>query len=306
MERLSVETASSALETLPRWKRRIAWVCAAALAVTFLVSGIWKLTDPIAASVRMTQALVPQVLSMPAALAFGIAEVFSGVLLLIPRYRRWGAWLAALMLVAFMVYIGIFYNTLRGEDCNCFPWIRRVVGPIFFISDAIMLLMALAAGWWSRPSRGVRGAAWVLAAVCAFAAVSYTVTAGLEKRIQAPPTVVVEGRPVPLHEGKVFLFFFNPECLHCDHAARDLAKLDWKDTTILVVPTQLAQFAPDFLRDTGLRAQITTDAGKLREVFQFVDVPYGVALVNGQQRAAFTDLQGPAAAAKLRELGFVR
>ncbi|MCL6546382.1 MAG: DoxX-like family protein [Bryobacteraceae bacterium] len=295
-------------EELPRWKFWLAWICAVGLAVTFLVSGVWKLTDPQSAAVRMTQALVPKVLSMPAAIGFGIAEVFTGVLLLVPRFRRWGAWLAALMLVAFMVYIGIFYNTLRGEDCNCFPWIRRVVGPVFFITDFLMLLMAAAAGWWARPSRGMRPALAVLGAVCVFAAVSYGLATRTPKEgIVAPEMVMVAGKPFALHEGKVFLFFFNPECLHCAHAAKELAKLEWGQTRVVVVSTQLNPFAPDFLKETGLKADaIADEAETLRAVFRFVDVPYGVALENGVQRAAFTDMESPEAAAELRRLGFAR
>jgi len=296
------------MEELPRWKFWLAWICAVGLAVTFLVSGIWKVTDPQSAAVRMTQALVPKVLSMPAAVGFGSAEVFAGILLLVPRFRRWGAWLAGLLLVAFMVYIGIFYNTLRGEDCNCFPWIRRVVGPVFFITDFLMLLMAAAAGWWARPSRGWRPALAVLGAVCVFAAVSYGLSARAPKEgIVAPETVMVSGKPFALHEGKVFLFFFNPECLHCAHAAKELAKLDWGGTRVVVVSTQLNQFAPDFLKETGLKADgIADEAETLRAVFRFVDVPYGVALENGVQRAAFADLESPQAVERLRQLGFAR
>jgi len=296
------------MQELPRWKFWLAWICAVGLAVTFLVSGIWKLTDPQSAAVRMTQALVPKVLSMPTAIGFGMAEVFTGVLLLVPRFRRWGAWLAGLMLVAFMVYIGIFYNTLRGEDCNCFPWIRRVVGPVFFITDFLMLLMAAAAGWWARPSRGWRPALAVLGAVCVFAAVSYGLSARApQEGIVAPETVMVSGKPFALHEGKVFLFFFNPECLHCAHAAKELAKLDWGETRVVVVSTQLNQFAPDFLEETGLKADgIADEAETLRAVFRFVDVPYGVALENGVQRAAFADLESPQAVERLRQLGFAR
>ena len=49
-----------------------------------------------------------------------------------PRYRRWGAWLIALMLVAFMGYIGLRYQALVGRDCSCFPWLKRAVTPALF------------------------------------------------------------------------------------------------------------------------------------------------------------------------------
>jgi peroxiredoxin len=118
---------------------------------------------------------------------------------------------------------------------------------------------------------------------------------------------MVSGKPYPLRDGKVFLFFFNPECLHCAHAAKELAKLEWGDTKVVAVSTQLNQFAADFMKETGLKADaIADEAERLRAVFHFVDVPYGVALEEGVQRAAFPAMEGPEAVAKLREMGFAR
>ncbi len=291
---------------LPRWKVWLCTLSAFLLALTFLVSGVWKITDPLSAAVRMTQALVPATLSLPAALAFGISETFAGVLLLVPRLRRWGAWLAGLLLLAFMAYIGLFYSTLSGEDCNCFPWIKRVVGPAFFIGDAIMLLLALAAGWWARPSEGKRSAALVLGAVCVFAAVSYGVLVARQTSLQAPPFIAVDGKPFALREGRVFLYFFNPECTHCDHAARELAKLAWDGTKIIGVPTQMPQFGPQFMSSTNLRGMLTSDAEPLRKIFTFTDVPYGVALENGRLRAAVTVFDATEPERTLRKLGFVQ
>jgi uncharacterized membrane protein YphA (DoxX/SURF4 family)/thiol-disulfide isomerase/thioredoxin len=291
---------------LPRWK---AWFCALAaflLALTFLVSGVWKITDPMSAAVRMTQALVPAALSLPAALSFGISETFAAVLLLVPRLRRWGAGLAGLLLLAFMAYMGLFYNTLSGEECNCFPWIKRVVGPAFFIGDAILLLLALAAGWWARPSEGKRSAAVVLGAVCVFAAVSYGVSAARLNSVQAPQSIAVDGKPLALREGRVFLYFFNPECTHCDHAARELGKLAWGGTKVVGVPTQMPQFGPQFMTSTNLRGVLTSDAELLRKIFTFTDVPYGVALENGQLKAAVTVFDDKEPEEALRKLGFVK
>lgn len=290
---------------LARWKTWLCTLSAFLLALTFLVSGVWKITDPMSAAVRMTQALVPATLSLPAALALGISETFAGVLLLAPRLRRWGAWLAGLLLVAFMAYMGLFYNTLSGEECNCFPWIKRVVGPAFFIGDAIMLLLALAAGWWVRPSEGKRSAAIVLGAVCVFAAVSYGVSAARLTSVQAPRFIAVDGKPFALREGRVFLYFFNPECTHCDHAARELGKLAWGGTKVVGVPTQMAQFGPQFMSSTNLRGVLTSDAEPLRKIFTFTDVPYGVALENGQLKAAVSVFDAQEPEQTLRKLGFV-
>jgi uncharacterized membrane protein YphA (DoxX/SURF4 family) len=291
---------------LPLWKKWSGGLAAVVLAATFLVAGLWKITDPLAAAVRMAQAQVPHALSLPAALLFGIAETFAGVLLLVPRFRRWGAWLAGLLLVAFLVYIGAYYNVLRGEECNCFPWIKRAVGPAFFFGDALMLVLAVAAGWWARPSAGKRSAVVVLGAVSVFALVSYGVTATRQTGVKAPEFITAEGQPFSLHEGRVFLYFFDPECPNCDHAARELAALHWGETTVVGVVTQLPQFGPEFMQSTGLRGVLSADIEPLREVFSFVDVPFGVALENGYQQASFTHFDEQEPAETLRKLGFVR
>jgi uncharacterized membrane protein YphA (DoxX/SURF4 family) len=101
------------------WKNAMSWLGAAVLCALFLVSGLWKITDASGAAVRMAQARLPEFLSLPAAIAFGIAETFSAVLILVPRFRRWGAWLCGLMLVAFLAYFALNYAALRGDDCTC-------------------------------------------------------------------------------------------------------------------------------------------------------------------------------------------
>src|SRR6266508_3870599 len=89
---------------LPSWKTAAGWISAAIVSVLFLVAGIWEVTDPPAAAVRIAQARVPEFLSLPAALALGIGNTFAGVLIMVPRFRRWGAWLCAALLVVFMAY----------------------------------------------------------------------------------------------------------------------------------------------------------------------------------------------------------
>jgi len=290
---------------LAGWKAALSWIGAILTSLIFLVSGLWKITDAPSAAVRMTQALIPEGLSLPAAVAFGIAETFAAVLVLVPRYRRWGAWMAGLMLVAFLVYFGVNYNTLRGEECNCFPWVRRAVGPAFFIGDLIMLGLAALAGMWTKPSQGKRGAILILAAVSVFALVSYGVAATRHRGVKAPATITVDGKPYSLEEGKVLVYFFDPECLHCLDAAKRMAGYNWGETRVVVAPVQQARFAADFLRDSGLRAAITSDAAILRQVFPFVSVPAAVALENGREVRQLTQFEGEQPATTLRSIGFV-
>jgi uncharacterized membrane protein YphA (DoxX/SURF4 family) len=294
---------------LPAWKNVFGTVCAVLLGLLFIVAGVWKITDPIAASVRMTQALVPHALSLPAAIGFGISEAFCGVLLLLPKYRRWGAWITGFLLVAFLVYIGVFYSQLSGEECNCFPWVERAVGPAFFIGDIIMLVMAFFAGWWTLPSQKqhMKSASLILAAVCVFAAASYGAAIYRTTGIEAPMTITANGEPMSLAEGRVFLYFYDPECSHCDFAARDLAKLDWKDTKVVGLATAKPHFAIDFMEETGFikKAAMSPDSDKLRETFQFVDTPFGAMLENGRTVASFNHFDEKQPLESLRKHGFI-
>ncbi len=297
---------ASALWALSGWKATVSHVAAFLIALLFIIAGVWKITDPFAAAARLAEARVPGSLSLVGACLLGVGETFAGVLILVPRFRRWGAWLAGAMLLFFMVYIAAFYNELRGEECNCFPWVKRAVGPGFFIGDAIMLALAALAGWWSRPSRGLRGAALVLVAVAVFAGVSYGVNATVEASIVAPESITVDGRPFPLREGRVFLFFYNPECAHCDQVARQMSGFGWKsDVRIVSVATEQPQFAGQFLRNSGLRALISNDVAPLRKAYSFVSVPYGVALENGRVMSSFAQFEQPEFESRLRKLGFL-
>jgi len=291
---------------LPGWKTALCWSAAILVSVLFLISGVWKITDVQSAAVRMAQARVPQSLSLAAALGFGIAETFAGVLVLVPRYRRWGAVLSGLLLIAFMAYMAVNYHALLGEDCSCFPWLKRVVGPGFFLGDGAMLLLAILAGVWAKPSAGLRGAVLVLGAVVVFALVSYGADAARRTGTRAPETISVAGKPYSLARGRVFLFFFNPECMHCYDASKRMSQLQWGDTRVVAVPVEQPQFAGQFLDETGLHAVVTTDFALLKDVFSYTGYPFGVALEDGREKAPVTKFEDPEPAATLRQLSFAR
>jgi uncharacterized membrane protein YphA (DoxX/SURF4 family) len=291
-----------------RWKALVGHSSAALLSLLFLLSGLWKMLDLESAAERMLQTLVPVALSLPAAMVVSVGETFTAVLLLLPGFRRWGAWLASAMLVLFMAHIGLFYGRLLGEDCNCFPWIRRVVGPAFFAGDAGMLALAVLAGWRSRKPRNWRAAAGVLSGILVLALGSYAVASTSRARISAPATILVGGTPYRLDNGRLLLYFFDPECSHCLMVAREMSRQLWTGAEVIGVPTAQPQFARDFLRDAGLRAAVATDGERLRKTFRFTDPPYAVALVNGRQAAAFNSgqLEEESYYQTLRKLGFIK
>src|ERR1700734_1749334 len=208
---------------LPAWKKAIGGVCAVLLAILFFVSGAWKLTDPFVWSQALAEFRVMPALTLPGTLALGVAEMVGAGLILVPRFRRWGAWLLGLLLVVFIVYIGANYTALVGKDCTCFPLVKRAVGPAFFLEDGAMLLMAVGAGMWARRSDNLRGALVILGAVVVFAGASFGINLWHESGLKAPASITVDGKPFSLQQGKTFLFFYEPTCTHCEAAARRMA-----------------------------------------------------------------------------------
>jgi uncharacterized membrane protein YphA (DoxX/SURF4 family) len=294
---------------VPAWKSIVSLGSAVLLALLFLVAGVWKLTEPYEAATRMIQAKVPGQLALFTAVFMGIAETFAAVLLLVPRFRRWGAIVTGILLVAFMIYIGYHYEALRGEECSCFPWIKRAVGPGFFIGDAVMLLMALAAAWWARRSENIRGAVIVLGAIAVFAGASFGVTYARQTGAPAPASIQVDGAAYSLSTGRIYIFFYDPECTHCLDAAKKMAAWKWtSDVTIIGQPTANPQFAKYFLEDTGLTGKMKTasDLEKLREAFPFKNGPFAVAVEHGRQKQSFIQFDASEPEASLRKIGYIQ
>ncbi len=292
---------------LPGWKTIASHLGAVIITVLFVTAGVWKIIDPFTWRTMVEQLKVPYLFSMPLTIALGISETFAGVAILVPRFRRWGAWLAMLLLVVFMLYIGVNYSTLAGKECSCFPWAKRTVSPEFFVGDVLMLVAAAIAAWWARPSSGLRSAVVVLGAIAVFSAASFGVNAVRQSGTQAPASIIVDGKPFSLEHGRVFLFFYDPQCSHCEKAARDMSKMNWGETKIVAIPTAEPKFAASFLHDTGLKAGTSLELERLKKVFPFKsDPPYGVALENGREKGPVARYEGNEPAATLRTLGMIQ
>ncbi len=146
------------------------------------------------------------------------------------------------------------------------------------------------------------------ASLVVLAAVSFGVNAARRKNAQVPTPVMVDGKPQDLTTGKVFLFFYDPSCMHCDAASKFMSKLNWGDSRIVAIPTINPQWAASFLHDTHFKAGTSLETDKLKKAFPFVDPPYGVALDDGRVKETFGQAQfnAPLPEPDLKKLGFVK
>lgn len=317
MEDVMESTLAGTQENVRRagWQRWISHIAALLMGIVFLVSGVYKIVMPLDFAERATQILIPANLSVATAIALAITETFAAIMLLIPRYRRFGAFVMLGLLVAFCIYIGVNAERLAGEDCSCFPLIKRTVGPVFFVSNAIMILLTFLAGFWSP-----NGGAWLLpkplgrsaAILGALAVISIGSTAyalASESGLEAPASIIVNGAPVSLQDGPVFLYLFDPECSHCLQSARMMSTWDFGKTRVIAVPTVNPQWGQDLLNASGFKAELATDPDDLkalRSIFTFASPPYGVALKRGRARITvrYAEFE-EALKAKMQAEGFV-
>jgi hypothetical protein len=204
-----------------------------------------------------------------------------------------------------MVYIGWNYNALQGADCTCFPWLKRAVGPAFFWSDAAMLAMSGLAAWWAPRSEGWRIPAMILGIIAVFSGVTYGITESRQSGTKAPDSITVEGQAVSLQRGRVLLYFYDPECSHCNAAAKKLATHRWKDVKVIGLPSRVPQFGQYFMDDTGLKAKNSPDHDALKKIFPHGDPPYGVLLENGRMKAGLSRFDKEEPEAELKKLGFI-
>src|ERR1700709_579597 len=98
--------ASSSVQPFPRqldmpaWKTLASHAAALVVAFLFLAAGIYKAVDPFKFASLAANLKVPFNLTLPLAVALAVGETTAGVLILLPRFRRWGAMLAGLLLLA--------------------------------------------------------------------------------------------------------------------------------------------------------------------------------------------------------------
>lgn len=291
-----------------RWKQTAGAVAAVLLGVVYLLAGGWKVLSPFQAGEVLEQAKVPAGFGALGAVSLGTLEVLAALLLFLPQFRRLGALLGSGLMVFFICWVAYYYKALVGHECSCFPIIKRTVGPGFFVGDGVLLLLGVIAYFWSARIRALKMPALAFVSLIVLAGVSFGMNSSSQQNVEVPTPLVVNGKPQNLTTGKVFLYFYDPECSHCTAAARFMSTLNWGDTKIVGIPTNDPQFAKDFLETTNFKAETSLETAKLRKAFTFVNPPFGVALVDGRVKQTFGQAQfnEPSPEADLKKLEFVK
>jgi uncharacterized membrane protein len=129
---------------MPTIDPAISWTVSLALAVVFGASAMIKFVD----SAEFRGALehyriVPEELSLPAAVIVPIGELACAIGLLVPRYHSVAAMLLILLVTIFTAAIGI--NMMRGRlyiDCGCFgPMLRQPLSRWLLVRNGVLMLL---------------------------------------------------------------------------------------------------------------------------------------------------------------------
>lgn len=118
-------------------------VCRAVLAVVFGVAGSSKLADRAGTRAAIIDFGLPTRWARPAAVALPIAELSVVVLVAFSSTGWWGALLAALLLVAFVVAIARLLRRGEAPECHCFGQLRATrIGRATLVRNAVLLVPA--------------------------------------------------------------------------------------------------------------------------------------------------------------------
>ena len=125
------------------------WLARGLIAAVFLYAGVLKLGASERFAITVAQfAILPEGWTRGAALALPAVETLVGVLLLVPRTARAGAWAAAALLAIFIAALAWAWSQGFTVDCGCFggsedePTPGNAI-PLALTRDAVLLAITL-------------------------------------------------------------------------------------------------------------------------------------------------------------------
>ena len=129
---------------MPTIDPAISWTVSLALALVFGASAMIKFVDFTEFRGALENyRIVPERLSLPAAVIVPVSELVAAIGLLVPRFQVTAAMLLIFVLVIFTAAIGI--NMMRGRlyiDCGCFgPMLRQPLSYWLLIRNVVLMLL---------------------------------------------------------------------------------------------------------------------------------------------------------------------
>ncbi|ATA72066.1 MULTISPECIES: BT_3928 family protein [Capnocytophaga] len=125
------------------------------LGITFIVSGLIKLNDPIGFSFKLEEYFSESVLNLPFFMPFAlaiaifvcIAEVLLGVMILMGYLKKLTLWATLLMLIffGFLTFYSAYYD--KVTDCGCFGDAIKFTPWQSFGKDILLLVVTLILFW---------------------------------------------------------------------------------------------------------------------------------------------------------------
>ena len=128
------------------------------LGITFIISGMIKLNDPMGFSFKLEDYFAPNVLGLPSLIPFAltfaiivcIVEVVLGVMLLVGYQKKLTLWslLAMLIFFGFLTFYSAYFN--KVTDCGCFGDAIKFTPWQSFTKDIVLLVAALIIFLWGH------------------------------------------------------------------------------------------------------------------------------------------------------------
>ena len=126
-------------------------IISALLTVLFVYTASSKLMDFTTFQQQMINQPIPKFLGMGLAWTLPPIELITGIMLVIPVWRKWGLILSFLLMLAFTGYIGLVWlNAFERVPCSCGGVLRRLGWGQHLVFNLMFLLLATA-GLWIAP-----------------------------------------------------------------------------------------------------------------------------------------------------------
>lgn len=172
-------------------------ICAVLIGFVFVLSGTFKLIDPVGTALKVSEYWAffhmsfLKVISMPVGVLLSLTETAVGVMLVSGVWRKFTAILASVMLVAFTVVTAVLAIVNPAMDCGCFGEVIHLSNLQTLLKNVVLLVLACIAFIPFRDYGETRPRKYVSFAICMCASVALLIHC----QLRLPLTDYTDFRP---------------------------------------------------------------------------------------------------------------